>query len=412
MAKGRVGLNIANYRTLAGLTQEQLGERVGRILRGRPFTYSYISMIENGKRLVESRSLLAAFAEALGVAVLDLTGQPYDPTNRGDLLVFQVADSVRAALEDPEGNEPITLRPLDQLAAVAEEAMTARMLCDMPALGRHLPGLLAETRLLWFDQGDRTAGELFVKAAVTACLALKSAGWHDLAIRLAGLADQAARSHGDPVCVAAAQFAIAQCALTTGGRRRSARLAEAGVNDLDRLTRKGNLPPRLHNEVMSWMVMLHLHTALSKAAAHEGDPEDHLTAAAAIARKVTGNPWRMEPTPDNALVWKAGVSLELGEPDRVAEIVRAVDVNRLLTPQRKSRLFLEGGTAAHLTGDTTSAVRYLLLAENAAPGDLRQRSHTVEIVAHLVRQARDRGSAELRDLAVRVGIDPDSSDPV
>jgi hypothetical protein len=52
-------------------------------------------------------------------------------------------------------------------------------------------------------------------------------------------------------------------------------------------------------------------------------------------------------------------------------------------------------------------VRAFLAADDAAPGDLRMRPSAVELVGQMVRDAPVRGgSAELRELAVRVGVDP------
>jgi len=398
MAREGIGLRVAQWRDIAGLTQQQLADAVGV---SRP----YITMLENGRRSVDKRTLLDGLARALGVSITDLTGQPYPPVTRADLETYRVVPQVRAAL-DEDDNGPVQARPLDQLEVAADRAMAARMACDMEALGRHLPALLAETRTLWFDNGDRTAGALLVKAAVTGSLALKAAGWIDLGIRLSDLADTVAAALGDPVCIAAAQFAVAQCALSTTARKRSARLAKSGAEDLDRLTRT-KLPPAMLNDVLAWMGVLHLHAALSDAALSGGDPDGHLAAASAAARHVTGDPWRMEFSNANVATWAVGIALENGQPERAPELARLVDPNQLRTKQRRSRLYLDTGRALFVAGDSEAAVRALLAADHAAPGDLRSRATAVEIVAQMVRDAPQRGGSEqLRDLAVRVGVDP------
>lgn len=390
-----IGLRVAYYRDLAGMSQRDLAAKVGK-------TQAYISQIENRKRIVDKRSMLDALAAALGVSTNDLTGQPYTPITVTDLETYQVVPRVRAALEENE-DEPVTPRPIGELEVMVDQAMAARMGCDVPALGRYLPDAIAELRHLWFQTGDRTAGELLVKALVTGSLALKAAGWVDLGIRLAELADTVATSHGDPVCIAAAKFAVAQCALTTGNRRRSARLVIAGADELDRMTRRGKLPPMLFNNVIAWQGILHLHAALSTAGTPDGDPQAHLAAAAALAPRVTGDPWRMEFSPDNVGVWNVGITLETGNPDMAPSLARRVNINGLRTKQRRSRLWLDTGRAAYITGDHEAAIRYLLRADETAPGDLRQRPTAVEIVGHLVHESGIRNE-QLRDLAVRVGI--------
>lgn len=398
MAREGIGLRVARIRATADITQQQLADRVG-------VTKAYISLIENGHRAVTKRQLLDDLASALGVSATDLTGQPYPATNRGDLETYLVVPRIREALEEPEDG-PSVPRSLDQLELAADRAAVARMACDTASLGRYLPGLLADTRVLWFDRGDRAAGALLVKGAFTGALALKSAGFVDLGIRLAELADTVATALGDPVSRAAAQYAIAQCALATGGRRRSARLATATAEELDRLTRT-KVPPMVLNDTFAWLAAVHLHAALSVAGMDSGDPSTHLAEAGAAAARVTGDPWRMEVSPANVGTWAVGIALESGHAEDAPSLARRVNPQMLRTPQRRSRLHLDHGRALYVTGDQEGAVRAFLHADDAAPGDLRARVTAVELVAQMVRDSRERGgSPELRDLALRVGVDP------
>jgi transcriptional regulator with XRE-family HTH domain len=404
MLRTVIGRNVLSRRTLAGMSQSELADKAG-------ITRSYVSKIENGHKTIDKRSTLINLAAALECSIAELFGQPYEPTARVDLDLIAAVPLIRAALSEPE-DDPAPPRPLQQLDLAVDRAMAARMDCTPDVLGEYLPGVLTDARTLWYEQSNYAGGVLFVKALVTGSLALKPAGHIDLAVRMAELADQVAAAHGDPVCIAAAQFALAQCALAVGSRRLSARLAGGGADQLDQLTRTGKLPPQLHNDVLTWMTMLRLHAALSEASLGTGDPAGHLAAADVAARGVVGNPWRMEASPGNVGVWRVGVNLEEGNLDQALNLLRRVDVNELLSPQRRARLWLDGGRAAALTGDTTTAIRYLLRADAAAPGDLRQRGTAVDLVAGFVRQASGGGSHELMDLANRVGVDPTHPEPV
>jgi transcriptional regulator with XRE-family HTH domain len=399
-----IGYRIARIRDTAGMTQEQLADRVG-------VSKPYVSMVENGKRAITKRSRLIEFAEALGVPITVLTGQPYEPTTRHDLEHHLIIPQIRMSLDEPDEG-PVSPRSLTDLDAVAELAMAARMNCDIADLGRHLPGLISETRVLWFEDGNRQAGELLVKAAVTGSLALKAAGWVDLGVRLADLADTVATSLGDPVCRAAATFAVAQAALAVGSRKRSARLAIAGAEDLDRLSRT-KLPPKILNDVLAWLGVLQLHGALSVAALDNGDPDGHLAEARAAARHVTGDPWRMEFSDANVGTWAVGIALENGHPEQAPQLARLVDPNKLRTRHRRSRLWYDTGRGLYIAGDSAGATKALLAADREAPGDLRTRAAAIEIVAQMVRDAPQHGGSEqLRDLAVKVGVNPFAPDPV
>lgn len=65
MGRDWIGLRVARWRDVAGMTQQELADRVG-------VSAAYISMIEHGRRAVTKRSLLISLATALGVRVEDL----------------------------------------------------------------------------------------------------------------------------------------------------------------------------------------------------------------------------------------------------------------------------------------------------------------------------------------------------
>jgi transcriptional regulator with XRE-family HTH domain len=397
MARTGFGLRVAHWRTLADISQEELGRRAGG------YSKQYISAIENGRRQVGTLRLVADLAHGLGIEIHHLLGQPYAPTNETDLLNYTIVPLIRTALDEPD--QEIEIRDMRQLELAAARAMAARMACDMTAIGETLPGLLAEARQQWYATGDGAAGLVFVKALVTGALAFKAAGHIDLAIRMAEQADHVATGIGHPIAVAAARFTTAQCAMSTGNRKRSARLADQGATELDRYVRTPKLANMLHNDALGWMVMLHLQAALSEAGMTGGDPSGRLAAAEVVARHVDGNPWLMEPTIANVETWGVGVALENGQPERAPDLARRIDVNALLTPQRRSRVHLDWGRGLFLTEDYAGATRQLLIAEENAPGDLRNRATAVEAVVYMIRHQRV-GSEELANLAVKVGVDP------
>lgn len=397
-----IGKRIRRWRSIADMTQQQLADGMTAYLQlDDPLTGSFVSMIENGHRPVERRPVLLAFAHVLRVSVTDLVGQPYPPTVGTDLDLYVAVPAIRAALDEPD--DPVAARTLDALGAATDQAMAARMACDYATLGRVLPGVLAETRLLWRqNQPDHTAGELLVRAAVTGALALKPAGFLDLAIRLAELGDRTARQLDDPVCVAAADYTTAQCALAAGNRRRSLTVAADAAGRISDLTGPAE------RDGLAWGTMLHLHAALSAASLHRGgDAAGHLAAARDLASRVRRDSWLMEAHPDNVATWEVGIALENGEPERAPTLAGQVDVTKLRTRQRRARLHMDTGRGLFLVGNFDAAVRSFLAADQEAPGDLRHRPSAVELVGQMVRDAPVRGgSSALRDLAVRVGVDP------
>jgi transcriptional regulator with XRE-family HTH domain len=129
MARDGIGYRVARWRDTAGMTQQQLADRVGK-------TRAYISLIENGRKPVTKRSLLIDLAHALGASITDLTAQPYepDPAEPGYAALFSAVPRIRVALTGPD--EPVRPRPVSALVADADTALARRMAADHATLIR------------------------------------------------------------------------------------------------------------------------------------------------------------------------------------------------------------------------------------------------------------------------------------
>jgi transcriptional regulator with XRE-family HTH domain len=387
-----IGLRVARWRDIGGMTQQQLADAVG-------VTREYISMIENGRRPVTKRSLLISLAEALGVSIADLTGQPRQPESVEELVVTSIVSGVRSALdEDPEGGPPPSLA---DVAETVRRVRVARMAVDYPTVAALLPGLIVQTRVLAAEP-DRGRAEVglgsFVSAAIDASFTIKSHGHVDLAMRLAEAAQVAADRLGSPAERSAAAFAVAQCALTGGATRKSLRVASTAA---DRLGDVGG------DDVLTWYGMLHLHSALSAAALGRADDvASHLAEASATARRVTSDPWLQELTPTNVGIWQVAIALENGEPEKAPAYARRVDRSKIRGMNRRAHLHIDTGRGLYAAGRTDEAVREFLRADDLAPQKVRTRPWVLELVGQMVRDARRGGSAELRTLAARCRLDP------
>jgi transcriptional regulator with XRE-family HTH domain len=388
MREDWIGLRVARWRDIAGMTQQGLADRIG-------VSREYVSMIENGKRAVTKRSLLYDLAAALGVSVTDLTGQPIPPRSAVERSAYIAAPAIRQALD---GEAPVEPRSIAHLVDISDWAMAARMASDWATLARILPGLISETAVL-AEEGEDRAIALQVQACVVAALAVKPLGYLDLSRVLSERAAAYARQLGDPIHAAAAQFAVAQAVLAGGSRQRSLAVAERAAEQLQ--------PDATDDDGRTWYGMLHLHAALSAASVGQADnAATHLTEAAEMAQAVSSDPWRMEFSPANVGVWGVGVALENGEPGRAPELARHVDQTQLRTVDRRIRLHLDSARGLYLAGKHKAAVRALLIADEIAPQAIRTRSAVREIVGQMVRDSQRQGSDELRDLALRLGIDP------
>ncbi|WP_428966452.1 helix-turn-helix transcriptional regulator [Micromonospora fluostatini] len=390
-----IGLRVSRWRTMAGLTQQELGDAAG-------VTGSYINMIEAGKRTLTRRSTIIRVARALGVSVEDLTAQPRRPRDAAELAVHSAAPGIRRALDDDVDGP---LPDVDDVARRTDEVVRARMACDYTTYARLLPDLIADTRQLATTPTTRRKGQrLFVRAAFAGAVGLKSLGYVDLSMRLAERGYGAALDLGEPEEIAASAFAVAQVALTGGSQRRSLSLARAAAEQVGDTTT---------GDLAAWYGMLHLHAAISAAGLDRGDDatSHYAEAEGALRRSGGADGWRMEFTDANVKTWRAAIALENGEPGRAPEYARQVRPEELRTNQRRARLHIDAGRGHFLAGNPEKAVRRFLAADDVSAQELRSRSTVLELVGQMVRDAPRGGSAELRDLAARLRIDPLNPEP-
>ncbi|WP_307962399.1 hypothetical protein [Salinispora arenicola] len=157
---------------------------------------------------------------------------------------------------------------------------------------------------------------------------------------------------------------------------------------------------------LTWYGMLHLHAALSAASLDIGDSDSHLAEAVpplVVRDRIRGG-WSSPP--QNVDIWRIGVAVENGEPERAPEYARQVDRSRIRTANRRSRMHIDTGRGWYAAGDQDRAILSWLEADEASPAWLRSRPSVRELVGQMIRDSRRRGSDELRDLATRVGVDP------
>jgi transcriptional regulator with XRE-family HTH domain len=385
-----MGYRIARWRSLAGLSQRELAERIG-------VSREYISMIESGKRPVSTRRLLADLAHALGVRVEELTAQPIQPRNAEETVVYALAPAIRRAL-DGEPPLPSSPRPMDEVAA---DVTRAQLLRRTPArwddLAELLPSSLVETAALEGDDGRL----LYVRALFEAFITCQRTGYLDLARRCADLAGVVAAQVGEPVHLAATAYAIGQAALAGAAPHFSLATAERGAEMLQTSDSDSD-------DALGIAGMLHLHSALSAASLGQADrASDHLAEAAELAAHVVGDPWFLQPTPANVAVWAVSVACEQTDWDRVPELAAAVDTTRLRSASRIARLHADAGRGWYETGDKARAITELLSAMQTEALTTRVLPFVRELTAQLARDAgRSGGSTELRRLVSLVGVDP------
>ncbi|MEV6769820.1 helix-turn-helix transcriptional regulator [Nocardia sp. NPDC051030] len=397
-----VGRQVRIIRARRGISQQVLADRIG-VSRGA------IAKYENGERPVDSRKVLYALAQALGVTVGDLTGQEQDRLDPCAKGFHAAVPAIELALWTHGNTTPTgDPRTLGELAGLAHQAAELRHACDYASLGpmlapmltdcyRHIDGKTeAECERAW----DALAAIAFTTAA-----ALKARGYAALAWTAVQEVERAAQNLGGTAAVAAAGFTRSQILLSRPGSLPAAlEIAERAAALLEPQV-------RTRGEVETYG-MLHLQSALVSAALG-GDPNahlheaaeqaarlDHVPAGGSLVRNVTFGP-------ENVGLWRMSVAMERRESGKVLELASELDSESISVQGRRAQYFVEIGRAHALERDYKQSLYALLRAEYAAPQQVRSMNVVRELVGHMMRTARrDLTTGDLGRLAKRVGVAP------
>ncbi|MFI5782386.1 helix-turn-helix domain-containing protein [Nocardia sp. NPDC051570] len=397
-----VGRQVRAIRARRGISQQVLADRVG-LSRGA------IAKYENGERPVDSRRVLYALAQALGVTVGDLTGHEQDKLDPSAAGFHMSVPDIETALWT-EGNATPTGPPrtLDELATAAQHAAKLRIDTDYAALGPMIAPMLTDCYRYLRDAtgADRDrAWDVLATIAHTTAAALKARGYPALSWTAAQQAERAAEAIGGTAALAATAFARSQVLLARPGSLPSA-LAYA-EDTAERIAPD----VRTLGEVET-LGMLHLQASLVTAAMG-GDPEPHLAAAAEQADRLPhaepGTSILRNPTfgKANVALWRMSAAMERREPGQVLRLAPTLSPAELPAEGRRAQYFVEIGRAYAMQRNYRDSLYALLRAEHAAPQHVRNMTHVRELVGHMMRSARSElTTGELGRLAQRVGAVP------
>ncbi|MPZ66730.1 MAG: helix-turn-helix domain-containing protein [Pseudonocardiaceae bacterium] len=388
-----IGRRLREIRSWRGLSLTVTAELAG-------LSAGYLSRIERGLRPVQRRSTLEALASALQVSPSEITGQPYAPSTESEAVAHSAAPALRAVLRDIELGEPLTAAPraLGQLRGEVAAVNAACAASDYGTLGDTVPDLLSDLHTLTAGQDSSEARRLLADTLHAAFYLAKDLGHGDLAWMVAGHLHATAQAIGEPEWTALADFVRAHATVGLHARERGLALAERSA---DALTLEDGPVVQVYG-------MLHLSAALQSAVTGAADSaRAHLAEAADTAHRTgDGTFGGLHFGPRNVGVWRVALTLELGEPGRVVELARDVDVGAIPSTGRQATFYGDVGRGlATIRGRETQAVEALCRAEVLAPERTRHSPYVRETVTDLLRRARrDAGGRELRGMAYRIGL--------
>jgi transcriptional regulator with XRE-family HTH domain len=371
---------------------------------------SFVSMVESGQRPLDRRSHIAALAGALKVSETDLVGGPHLSSDRLQSDPHMGIPSLRVALQ----LNSLTRSAVDHARPVTElhrevfgTIEPLRRACDYEQVGHLLPPVIDELYRHIADPEDeaacRIALETLVEASVIASEFAKALNYLDLAYLAAQRAEEAAVLLGDPVHKGKADFMWLHSLPKTGAWDRNLAAAERAADDLE--------PHASDPLSLQVLGLLTLTASLWAAVLQQGNTAQHwLDEATSIAARVPDDPARnwQSFSATNVGIWRVAVGVERGESGGtiLKQADRIVPDRLGTTRSRRADFFADVGRGLAREPRTRGdAVRWLSMAEHAAPQRIRNSAPVRETVAYLLnRAAAAAGGRELRGMAARMGV--------
>ncbi len=388
---GAVGENIATLRKTADWSQAKLAREAG-------ISTSYLKKIEIGDRACRP-AIAASIANALGVTLALLYGQPYSETPVPPEKINALRSAVRRYAQ------PITDQPYpEDVHELLERATNLRAATRYRELLDLLPDLVGQATAHAHSADDPAGWLLLVDVYGCAYTVAHRLGYPDLAELVTARQAWAAHQTWNPMAVAAAAWSEA-------GTFQSAGDYTGGLSVIeDAITRMGSYQA---DSVTSAVALGSLHlrgVTLASRARDATSTADHLRHARHLADQLPADRGDIL---DHNLTFGAGnVDLhemaswvELEKPAKAVTMADRLASASLpgLTPTRTGHLHIDSARARLAAGQRDEAVVALFKANKVAPQMALIHPMAREVTRVLVSLHR-RSNPELSKLARQMGM--------
>ena len=403
-----IGAGLRALRRQRGVSLKSLARQTG-------ISQGYLSMVENGHRLLDSTVFIDSIADALRISPAELTGQPVAPMDPSSGGAHSAIPALRLALMGL--TVPTTERewlPDDAVLLLTARVARANNLyhaSEYGTLATELPSLLSDLRAAADAQDGYVRRRLLQLLAGTyhpACvLLLKYLGYPDLAYVAVTRAGEVIAELEDPQYAALSDFFTAHVLLAAGSPQQALVRTAAAISSLERQLGTGRASQALLGE-------LHLisATAITRDKTRAGearrvDAGTHLAEAEWLAR-YTGETrdWHLNFGLTNVAIHRVSLNNALGRHGEAVHAGGDLHPEVITAPGRRMAYHADlGKSLAHLRGREGDATQELLLAEAIAPQRLRVDPLVRDCVIYLLgRPMTSHARRDLRGLAHRVGV--------
>lgn len=371
---------------------------------------SYLSMLESGDRSFEKRGLIEDVANALGCAVVELTGEQNPVRDRRASAAAEAIPGLNRAFFDLDLDDfpDVSTRALATLVTAVTTANIHADQGDYDRAGRDLAQVVTELHVLAGSSTgvDRVAAlAALSEACIVAGRLARITGHAALSVTAAQRGQLAAQRAERVDLVGLTKMSEAGGLLRLGARRRGRTVTDRALAEL---TAEPGPTPN-DTRVAEARGMLHLHASMLAAREQDsGAALTHLREAGSLAEH-TGerNHAQFHFGPTNLAIWELAVGLESGHGPDAAErfLSRDVDVAAIGSRGRESSVQFDLARAWSAAGGEhdEKAYRALDRADRLAPVKLRSDPVARDLGWTLKRRARRR-VWELDSLMARLGV--------
>lgn len=409
--RDHIGTRLRSLREGAGMSREELARRVA-------MTPDYIKQIEGGRRPVQKLSTIVHLGHALQLSDLGLlTGSLGWTLARTDEVTHPATDKIAALVHRPgmlapprtDGPPPPSIKELQSVidhlwrvwhTTTKPFSTTAMLLPTLledvdrrAILHQHAPGE---------EEQRRRAAALRSMAWTLARQWLRETQASDLAAVAAERALAAAQAADSPLLITFAAWNIVGVHNATGNFEAAESVAADAVAAVGALPASGK-----SDRVMGMAGALHLYRSI--ALAHLDDEDAALRSwakADEISRSLGSafyDEWTCFSGPNLGL-YQVGIQVELGRPQKAADLARRVDPYEMRSIQRQGRYLIDLGRAHTERDEDDAALAVLLQAEALSPEQITYSWYARNTAQVLLRRWRVTNRPELAAFAQRLGV--------
>lgn len=401
------GQRLCRLRKRAGLTQAQLGDRLGH-------TQGWVSRIERDVLVIDSIELLNRAARVLNVHPNELIGRPYRSASlseeRGHAAIGEIRRVVARYDLTPDWDRPV--RDHGELRAAVTGLTALRRQALYAQLGETAPAIIRELHAaIECAHGEHAKEQLFglLSLAYRETDSVAHAlGYDDLSTLTGERVRWSAARCGDPLLVAVGEYLRVRDLWANALWADALVLMDRTIDDLSAGCRAGD------PDTLSVAGSIQLRAAITSARAIDGDRAwDRLAEARDTSRRLHAvpdlpavfDPYELTFTPTNVDMYEVGIAVELRDGARAVDAGAHTLIPAGTPPSRSGHFYLDLARGWIYHGDYAQALKSMERAEATAPMLVRNHSMAHNAVRAMVNHHRTANHGErIRGLANRMHV--------